>query len=221
MAEVVEGRAVAERREIAEQAIDPNVTSAAVVAAFWECLDGGIDPQAGYEAMRAHVAQARKNVRASAEATLLGQAAALNAIFADMARRRAQAHLGRPGRAAERYLRLAMRAQNQCRATLNALAELSRQRPDVVEPSERIVRIERRIVYPERRPNEEPVAAGRAPYPASDAADSGADVEGTTSGSGWETRSYGAGLDGGTARRLFADDARAQTMGALDRPAYG
>ena len=220
MAEVIEGRGVARERELAEQAIDPDVTSAAVVAAFWECLDGGIDPQAGYEAMRAHVAQARKNVRASAEATLLGQAAALNAIFADMARR-AQAHLGRPGRAAERYLRLAMRAQNQCRATLNALAELSRQRPDVAEPSDRIVRIERRIVYPERRPNEEPIAAGRAPYPAGDAADSGADVEGTTSGSGWEEVAYGAGLDGGTARRLFADDARAQTMGALDRPAYG
>jgi len=219
MAEVIEGRGVARERELAEQAIDPDVTSAAVVAAFWECLDGGIDPQAGYEAMRAHVAQARKNVRASAEATLLGQAAALNAIFADMARR-AQAHLGRPGRAAERYLRLAMRAQNQCRATLNALAELSRQRADVAEPSDRIVRIERRIVYPERRPNEELVAAGRAPYPAGDA-DSGADVEGTTSGSGWEEVAYGAGLDGGTARRLFADDARAQTMGALDRPAYG
>ena len=153
----MDGRGLTRERELAEQAIDPDVTSAAVVAAFWECLDGGIDPQAGYEAMRAHVAQARKNVRASAEATLLGQAAALNAIFADMARR-AQAHLGRPGRAAERYLRLAMRAQNQCRATLNALAELSRQRPDVVEPSDRIVRIERRIVYPERRPNEEPIA---------------------------------------------------------------
>jgi hypothetical protein len=210
---------LATMREVAEQAIDPDVTSAAVVAAFWECLDGGIDPQAGYEAMRAHVAQARKNVRASAEATLLGQAAALNAIFADMARR-AQAHMGRPGRAAERYLRLAMRAQNQCRATLNAVAELSGQRPDVVEPSERIVRIERRIVYPERRPNEEPVAAELAPCPAVDAAGSGTDVEGATSGSGEESRSYGARLDGGAARRLFADGARAQTVGGLHRSPY-
>jgi len=219
MAEVIEGRGVARERELAEQAIDPDVTSAAVVAAFWECLDGGIDPQAGYEAMRAHVAQARKNVRASAEATLLGQAAALNAIFADMARR-AQAHLGRPGRAAERYLRLAMRAQNQCRATLNALAELSRQRPDVVEPSDRIVRIERRIVYPERRPSEEAVAAELAPCPAGDVADGGANAEGTTSGNGEEIRSYGARLDGGATRRLFADGARAQTVGGLYRSPY-
>ena len=213
MAEVVE------MREVAEQAIDPDVTSAAVVAAFWECLDGGIDPQAGYEAMRAHVVQARKNVRASAEATLLGQAAALNAIFADMARR-AQAHMGRPGRAAERYLRLAMRAQNQCRATLNAVAELSGQRPDVVEPSERIVRIERRIVYPERRPSEKAVAAEHAPCPAGDAAGSRVDVEGIRANSGEETRSYGARLDGGTARRLFADGARAQTVGGLHRSPY-
>ena len=219
MAEVVEGRAVAERREIAEQAIDPNVTSAAVVAAFWECLDGGIDPQAGYEAMRAHVAQARQNVRASAEATLLGQAAALNAIFADMARR-AQAHMGRPGRAAERYLRLAMRAQNQCRATLNVVAELSGQRPDVVEPNERIVRIERRIVYPERRPGEEPIAAERAPCPAVDGVGGGAEAEGPTNGNGGEIRSYGARLDGGATRRLFADGARAQTVGGLHRSPY-
>ena len=215
--EVVDGRAVVERQEVAEQAIDPDVTSAAVVAAFWKCLDGGIDPQAGYEAMRAHVAQARKNVRASAEATLLGQAAALNAIFADMARR-AQAHMGRPGRAAERYLRLAMRAQNQCRATLNAVAELSGQRPDVVEPSERIVRIERRIVYPERRPSEEPVAAERAPCPAVDAV--GGDVEESRTSSGGEIRSYGAGLDGGASRRLFADGARTQTVGGLHRSPY-
>ena len=217
--EVVDGRVVGALREVAEQAIDPDVTSAAVVAAFWECLDGGIDPQAGYEAMRAHVAQARKNVRASAEATLLGQAAALNAIFADMARR-AQAHMGRPGRAAERYLRLAMRAQNQCRATLNAVAELSGQRPDVMEPSERIVRIERRIVYPERRPSEAPIAVERAPCPAVDAAGGGAEAEGPTNGRGGEIRSYGAGLDGGASRRLFADGARTQTVGGLHRSPY-
>ena len=169
MAEVIEGRGVARERELAEQAIDPDVTSAAVVAAFWECLDGGIDPQAGYEAMRAHVAQARKNVRASAEATLLGQAAALNAIFADMARR-AQAHLGRPGRAAERYLRLSMRAQNQCRATLNALTTLGSQPSEGAEQNEPIVRIERRI-YPQPRPGETAMPAEQAPCPAAYAAD--------------------------------------------------
>jgi hypothetical protein len=219
----MDGRGVTRERELAEQAIDPDVTSAAVVAAFWECLDGGIDPQLGYEAMRAHVSQARKNVQASAEATLLGQAAALNAIFADMARR-AQAHLGQRGRAAERYLRLAMRAQNQCRATLNALTTLASRPSEVAEQHAPIRRIERRI-YVEHRPDKIPVLAEQAPCPATDAAngDAGTETgaEGAMDGNRWEDMAYGAGLDGGAAGRLFADDARPQAVGALDRPAYG
>lgn len=54
------------------------------------------------------------------EALLTGQAVALNAIFTELARRSALnmgEHLG----AAESYMRLALKAQNQCRATVETL----------------------------------------------------------------------------------------------------
>ena len=57
------------------------------------------------------------------EALLTGQAVALNAIFTELARRSALnmgEHLG----AAESYMRLALKAQNQCRATIETLAAM-------------------------------------------------------------------------------------------------
>ena len=143
------GQAEAGRlREIAAQAVDPCVTSSAVVAAFWEDTSGGaIDPQAAYEAVRDQVQAVRDGALSGPEAMLVGQATALNAIFAEMARR-GQAALGRPGIAAERYLRLAMRAQAQSRATLRALSEMANRPTKEVEAPLRITRIERIIVQP-------------------------------------------------------------------------
>lgn len=57
-----------------------------------------------------------------AETMLLSQAYALESIFAEMARR-ANNNLGHNLEVTERYLRLALKAQNQCRATLETLAD--------------------------------------------------------------------------------------------------
>ena len=140
-------------REIAEQAVDPCVTSSAVVAAFWEDVSGAIDPQAGYEAVRDQVEAVRESGLSGAEATLTGQAIALNVIFAEMARR-GQAALHRPGNAAEKYLRLAMRAQAQCRLTLHELRDLTERPTREDEKAPKYTRIERVIVYPPRRDEE-------------------------------------------------------------------
>ena len=139
---------VARLREIAAQAVDPCVTSSVVVAAFWEDTSAApIDPQAGYEAIRDQVQEVRKGGLSGAEATLVGQATALNVIFAEMARR-GQAALSRPGNAAERYLRLAMRAQAQCRLTLHELRDLADRPTKGAEEHEPVRVIERRIVHP-------------------------------------------------------------------------
>ena len=138
-------------REIAQQAVDPCVTSSAVVAAFGGGMIGGaIDSQAAYEAVRAQVLDARDGGFAAADATLVGQAIALNLIFATMARR-GQAAMRRPGAGGERSLRLAMRAQAQCRATLHALHGLADRpcRAADVEAQPYSV-IERTIVEPPR-----------------------------------------------------------------------
>jgi len=200
---------LARLREMAEQAVDPCVTNSVVVAAFWEEAGGEIDPQAGYEAIRAQVQAVRKGVLSGAEATLVGQAAALNVIFAEMARR-GQAALNRPGIAAERYLRLAMRAQAQCRMTLNELRDLT-DRPSKQSAEETPIREIRRIIV---RPGDD-IANMEAGLVAERDED-------------WPTRNdrredYGRGerLDGGAARRLFADDEGAQGVGAFDGAAYG
>jgi len=140
---------VARMKEIAAQAVDPCVTSSMVVSAFWqEARVSEIDPKAGYDAIRDEADAVRDGVMTSAQATLVGQALALNAIFAELARRGAAA-LNRPGNAAEKYLRLAMKAQSQCRATLNVLSEFA-EGADKDEEAEtpRYTRIERVIVYP-------------------------------------------------------------------------
>jgi len=143
-----EGMSVARMREIAAQAVDPCVTSSMVVSAFWEEARGSsIDPKAGYDVIQDAVDAVRDGAMAGAKATLVGQAIALNAIFAEMARR-GGAMLGRPGNAAERYLKLAMKAQAQCRATLHSLNEIAEGQAQEEDETPRYTRIERVIVYP-------------------------------------------------------------------------
>jgi hypothetical protein len=62
------------------------------------------------------------------EAMLYGQAVALEAIFSSLAQR-AAVNVGEHMKAAELYLRLALKAQSQSRATLQALAEVKNPRP--------------------------------------------------------------------------------------------
>jgi len=56
-----------------------------------------------------------------AEALLMSQALALNTVFGELARR-AALNMGEYLEAADKYMRLALKAQGQCRATLETLA---------------------------------------------------------------------------------------------------
>jgi len=62
------------------------------------------------------------------EATLTAQAATLDTVFNEMARRAAN-NMGTYLNTAEIYFRLAFKAQAQCRSTLEALAEIKNPRP--------------------------------------------------------------------------------------------
>jgi hypothetical protein len=66
------------------------------------------------------------------EAVLSSQVAALNAIFGTMARR-AALNMSQHLDAAERYLRIGLRAQNQCRATAETLARIKQGPPIFAE----------------------------------------------------------------------------------------
>jgi hypothetical protein len=140
-------------QEIAMRAMDPCATSSTIVATFREEGAPTIDADLGQATMREQVEAVRNGTYDSAEATLVGQAAALNAIFAHLAQR-GHAHLEQPGKRGERYLRLALRAQTQCRATLNVLKGLNGGSPKKAEAPRQYNVIERRIVYPPAGPGE-------------------------------------------------------------------
>lgn len=70
-----------------------------------------------------HVNDAKAGSMNRPEAMLLSQAHALDVIFNTLAQR-AGANIGTNRETAETYLRMALKAQSQCRATLEALAEI-------------------------------------------------------------------------------------------------
>jgi hypothetical protein len=76
-----------------------------------------------YAAMRDRVREVKDGNLAGPEATLTAQSIALDQIFTEMARR-AALNMGEYIEAAERYMRLALKAQAQCRATIETLATL-------------------------------------------------------------------------------------------------
>ena len=65
----------------------------------------------------------QQNDLSGVEATLVSQATALNAVFSDLARRSAL-NMGSYLDASEKYMRMALKAQNQCRMTLETLANI-------------------------------------------------------------------------------------------------
>jgi hypothetical protein len=107
---------------LAKMALRPSVNAAAVMVSYSKPL--GIE-QDDIGALMDRLADDVKDVWAGdmkrAEAMLFGQAHALQAIFMNLARRATtQEYL----KQWEAYLRMALKAQNQCRMTLEALATI-------------------------------------------------------------------------------------------------
>lgn len=107
---------------LAKMALRPSVNAAAVMVSYGKPL--GIDDD-DIAALMDRLADDVQNVWAGdmkrAEAMLFGQAHALQAIFMNLARRATtQEYL----KQWEAYLRMALKAQNQCRMTLETLATI-------------------------------------------------------------------------------------------------
>jgi hypothetical protein len=110
-------------RLLADVALDPLVGAASIASAFSAGIFGPADLTSTVQALHERAAAVRGNDLASVENMLTGQAAALNAIFLELARR-SGANIGEYMPAAETYMRLALKAQAQCRATLETLATI-------------------------------------------------------------------------------------------------
>jgi hypothetical protein len=108
---------------IAHKLTRPEVGSAAVIEAWSK---GGHDVNALVAELGAQVDAVNRGEMKRAEGMLLAQAHTLDAIFVNLMRRatnQTALHLW------EAYMRMGMKAQSQCRATLQALADLKNPRP--------------------------------------------------------------------------------------------
>ena len=108
---------------MAEVALDPATGAACNVIMFARGTVGPIEATDALEVLLDKVKQVRKGDMAGPEAMLVTQAHALDSIFTELARR-AALNMGEYINASERYMRLALKAQAQCRATIETLAAL-------------------------------------------------------------------------------------------------
>lgn len=97
--------------------------NAGIAVALVKDLVGDVDGEEACDILRGRIEQVKGGDLSSAEAMLTAQAAALNSMFIGLAGRACQ-NMGEQMEAMETYMRLALKAQSQCRATLEALAAI-------------------------------------------------------------------------------------------------
>lgn len=104
----------------------PEVRAARVIQNF----EGDqLNINAAADELRKQVADVKRGDMARGEGMLVTQAHTLDALFSTLAMRSKMNSDGGFLDAADRYLRLAFKAQAQCRATIEALAEIKNPRP--------------------------------------------------------------------------------------------
>ncbi len=112
-----------EGKGLARVGVDPVTHAMATTRIFGKGTFGELSVTGLFEVLREQ-AEAVKNGDLSGQRAMLAtQAFALNSIFTEMARRSA-GNMGEYIEASERYMRLALKAQSQSRATIEALERL-------------------------------------------------------------------------------------------------
>lgn len=130
-AEPHDGLPEADRERVARLAIGAGLRHAAIANVFATATLGGGDQWEDLTAsdalavFQAKVGQVKSGDLSPAVAILMAQAMSLDAVFTEMVRR-ASVNMGEHPQAFERYMRLAMKAQGNSRATLEALAKIGR-----------------------------------------------------------------------------------------------
>lgn len=114
---------VSEDRLIADLVADGEATNASTALRFVKADHGELSLTDMVASLRTHGEAVNRGDLQAAERMLNAQAVALNAIFGELARR-AALNMGTHLPATETYLRLALKAQSQSRATVEALAAI-------------------------------------------------------------------------------------------------
>jgi hypothetical protein len=118
-------------------AMDPLLRHADLAGSFSSDIMGiyGIEPPLWAEnttALNKRISKAVNGDRRLASRILASQAVSLDTMFTALARR-AGANMGEYPHATDRYMRLALKAQSNCRATLEALARLHMPREQTIK----------------------------------------------------------------------------------------
>jgi hypothetical protein len=107
----------------AESAVSGMVSNMALMQSFGSRFNGEVGITPAVKALRATMREVHAGNMQSSETLLYSQAVALNAMFGELACR-AAINMGSYPQAAERYMRLALKAQSQSRNTLETLANI-------------------------------------------------------------------------------------------------
>ncbi|WP_292931766.1 hypothetical protein [Noviherbaspirillum sp.] len=110
-------------RLLAEVGFSPCGANANTARAFAADFAGELHITDAIDVLRLKAARVQQGDMTEMEATLTAQAVALDAIFNGLAKR-AALNMGQYMGACETYLRLALKAQAQCRATVETLVEI-------------------------------------------------------------------------------------------------
>ena len=120
---VIEREGESQARRAAKLGLSPVVVGAFTATWFAKGAIGEIDITEAVAVMRERINKVKNGDMSGVEATLTAQAMTLDSIFNEMARR-AALNMGEHLAATETYLKMALKAQSQCRATLETLTEV-------------------------------------------------------------------------------------------------
>lgn len=119
-----DAKAQARAEAVAEFTISPGISSAVTVKAFTPAFSSGeVDLGSLASGLRKSMSRVQAGDLKECEAMLMGQAHSLQSIFQRLASQ-AAANIGHFPKTVDSYLRLALKAQSQCRATLETLATI-------------------------------------------------------------------------------------------------
>ncbi len=193
---------------IARTVTRPSVTAAETIDAFKGLAERGCDINALVAELDTQVDRIRAGKMARCEALLVAQAHTLDAIFHNLARRALRAEYLNQ---ADAYLRLSLKAQSQCRATIETLAEVKNPRAVAFVTQVNITAGPQQINNAVAAPVSDPAAPVRALR--------GRELE--SEQNELLGVQHGERMDGGTSGAGSTAHQNVATVGAIDRAANG
>ena len=190
-------------KDLSGTTITPNVGASLTIKAFGAKFGDQISPAGLIQALHEQIKAVKDGDLNRVEAMLVTQAHTLDAIFNELAQR-AAANMGEYMNATDLYLRLALKAQSQCRATLETLAEIK------FPKSATFVR-QQNVGINQQVNNSEPTSnVSRARENSVNSTNKLLEQD----SNGWQTNR----LDTGTASAASGANRELEALGTLDRP---